>query len=284
MMARTLDLVALRAVVTVAECGSVTRAAELLHLTQSAVSMQIRRLEEALGMELFNRSQRRMELSLSGQKLTDYARRMLRLNDEALCSLGALEGVEEIRIGLPHDIVSPQIPDVLRLMGVSWPQLHVALTIDYTRSLLERFANGELDMILTTETQPGPQGEAMGSRKLVWLGLAGTVVRTDRPLRVALGKTCIFRGVALDALDRAGIIAENTLDGDSDAVIEASVAAGMALTARLEGTHIPGCEVLGAQSGLPDMGHSSICYYRKPSLRTPAADALEAELRRAYGQ
>lgn len=282
-MPRTLDLVALRAVVTVAECGSVTRAADLLHLTQSAVSMQIRRLEEALGMELFNRSQRRMELSLSGQKLTDYARRMLRLNDEALCSLGALEGREEIRIGLPHDLVSPQIPEVLRVMGVGWPQLHVALTIDYTRSLLNRFGAGELDMILTTQTHPGPEGEVLGERKLVWLGLTGTVVRPDRPVRVALGKTCIFRSIALEALERAGILAENALDGDSEAVIEASVAAGMALTARLEGTHIHGCEALGAQNGLPDLGSASICYYRKPALRSAAADALEVELRRAYG-
>lgn len=282
-MARNLDLTALRAVVTVAETGSVTRAAQVLNLTQSAVSMQIRRLEEMLGQQMFTRSQRRMTLSPAGDRLVDYGRRMLRLNDEALCSVGAEEGIQNLRIGVPHDIVAPQIPAILRLMTLGWPRLRIVLTVSNTAQLLVAYAEGALDMILTTETRPGPQGEVLALRRLVWLGVPGLQARTDQPLRVALARACGFRPVALAALDAAGYIPEDAVEGDSDTVIEATVAAGIAVTARIEGLAIAGCEELGAASGLPELGHTAICFYDRTELSGEAIEALRKEIRLAYG-
>lgn len=282
-MARNLDLTALRAVVTVAETGSVTRAAQVLNLTQSAVSMQIRRLEEMLGQQMFTRSQRRMTLSPAGDRLVDYGRRMLRLNDEALCSVGAEEGIQNLRIGVSHDIVAPQIPAILRLMTLGWPRLRIVLTVSNTAQLLVAYAEGALDMILTTETRPGPQGEVLALRRLVWLGVPGLQARTDQPLRVALARACGFRPVALAALDAAGYIPEDAVEGDSDTVIEATVAAGIAVTARIEGVAIAGCEELGAASGLPELGHTAICFYDRTELSGEAIEALRKEIRLAYG-
>lgn len=282
-MARNLDLTALRAVVTVAETGSVTRAAQVLNLTQSAVSMQIRRLEEMLGQQMFTRSQRRMTLSPAGDRLVDYGRRMLRLNDEALCSVGAEEGIQNLRIGVPHDIVAPQIPAILRLMTLGWPRLRIVLTVSNTAQLLVAYAEGALDMILTTEPRPGPQGEVLALRRLVWLGVPGLQARTDQPLRVALARACGFRPVALAALDAAGYIPEDAVEGDSDIVIEATVAAGIAVTARIEGLAIAGCEELGAASGLPELGHTAICFYDRTELSGEAIEALRKEIRLAYG-
>lgn len=282
-MARNLDLTALRAVVTVAETGSVTRAAQVLNLTQSAVSMQIRRLEEMLGQQMFTRSQRRMTLSPAGDRLVDYGRRMLRLNDEALCSVGAEEGIQNLRIGVSHDIVAPQIPAILRLMTLGWPRLRIVLTVSNTAQLLVAYAEGALDMILTTETRPGPQGEVLALRRLVWLGVPGLQARTDQPLRVALARACGFRPVALAALDAAGYIPEDAVEGDSDIVIEATVAAGIAVTARIEGVAIAGCEELGAASGLPELGHTAICFYDRTELSGEAIEALRKEIRLAYG-
>ena len=282
-MARNLDLTALRAVVTVAETGSVTRAAQVLNLTQSAVSMQIRRLEEMLGQQMFTRSQRRMTLSPAGDRLVDYGRRMLRLNDEALCSVGAEEGIQNLRIGVPHDIVAPQIPAILRLMTLGWPRLRIVLTVSNTAQLLVAYAEGALDMILTTEPRPGPQGEVLALRRLVWLGVPGLQARTDQPLRVALARACGFRPVALAALDAAGYIPEDAVEGDSDTVIESTVAAGISVTARIEGLAIAGCEELGAASGLPELGHTAICFYDRTELSGEAIEALRKEIRLAYG-
>ena len=116
-MARNLDLTALRAFTVVADTGGVTRAASLLNLTQSAVSMQIKRLEDALARPFFFRSSRRLSLTPEGEQLLSYARQMLALNDEVLARLNdsAFEG--ELRLGVPHDIVYPAIPAILKKMA-----------------------------------------------------------------------------------------------------------------------------------------------------------------------
>ena len=282
-MMRTLDLTALRAVIAVADCGSVTRAAALLNLTQSAVSMQIKRLEDSLGQALFDRAQRRMALSAAGERLALIGRKMLSLNDEALAQLGLLARLEEISLGLPADLVSPHMPVILRDMAAAAPQLQLNLVVDLTRILLPRFAAGEMDMILTTETRPGPQAEVLARRKLCWIGRPETQLYPDRPLRVALGKNCIFRPVALAAMERAGLPVIEAVDGDSETVIEASVAAGMAVTVRLEGRTFEGCIELGEGYGLPDLGEISICLYRREGVASEAGALLVAELRRLYG-
>ena len=121
-MARNLDMTALRAFVAVADAGGVTRAAGLLNLTQSAVSMQIKRLEDFLGANLFQRAARRISLSPEGEQLMSFARRMLALNDEAMARLSAACCEGEIRLGVPHAIVYPQIPGVLQRLATLYPE------------------------------------------------------------------------------------------------------------------------------------------------------------------
>lgn len=281
-MPRNLDLSALRAVVTVAESGSVTRAADLLNLTQSAVSMQIRRLEDSLGQPLFTRTQRRLELNHSGQRLADYARRMLALNDEALSGLCESADRVEVRLGVPHDIIAPQVPALLREMALAWPQLHVSLTVANSARLRTLLTEGTLDIIVTTESDPGPGGIELNRRKIAWFGIAGTRVAPDRPVRLALGRACAFRPIATETLDRAGIVWESVIEGDSDAVIEATVTAGIAITPRIESHAIAGCERLGPETGLPDLGETAICLYDSTRPGNAALDAFRDALRQAY--
>lgn len=282
MMARNLDLAALRAVLVVTEAGSVTRAAALLNLTQSAVSMQIRRLEEALGVALFSRRARRLEPTVEGQCLVTYARRMLALNDEALEALGLTEEIEEIRLGVPPDIVAPQIPAILRMMAVQAPRLRITLTTHASRELRARHEAGDLDLILTTETAPGPGGEVLDERRLVWLGAPGLRAEHERPLRIAFAEICAFRPIAIAALDGAGVAWRNAMEGDSEQVVDATVAAGLGVSVRLEGYYPPGCMELGPDAGLPDLGRSCICLYDGGRVRGAIADALRAEIVRAY--
>jgi len=127
-MARNLDLTALRAFVTVAECGGVTKAASMLHLTQSAVSMQLKRLEEALGQSLYSRVGRTLVLTSQGEQLLGYGRRMLSLNDEVWGLMTRQDFEGEIRFGVPHDIVYPHIPNVLQRMAADFPRVKVQLS------------------------------------------------------------------------------------------------------------------------------------------------------------
>lgn len=280
-MARNLDIAALRALSTVAETGSVTRAAGLLNLTQSAVSMQIRRLEEALGCPLFIRAPKSMTLTAQGETVTQYARRICAMNDEALSRLGdqCFEG--EIRLGVPYDIVSPQIPQVLREMAASFPKIRINLVSSYTRILKDRFARGEFDLIITTEQTPDPGAEVLAEWGLGWLGAAGGSAHLDRPLRVAFKETCVFRPLALAALTEAGIAWEMAFDGDSETVVEATIAAGLGVTVRMETALPEGCDWV--RDALPALPGSKVCLYDSGKIKNEAMDALRAALGSGYG-
>ena len=149
-MPRNLDTTALRAFAAVAETGGVTRAASMLNLTQSAVSMQLKRLEVALDVTLLDRAGRGVALTAEGEQLLSYARRILALNDEAVDKMTAEEFEGEIRLGVPHDIVPRAIPQVLRAFAVEFPRMKVQLTTSWTLDLLEQLESGACDVILTT--------------------------------------------------------------------------------------------------------------------------------------
>jgi DNA-binding transcriptional LysR family regulator len=148
---RTLDLTTLRSFVAVADTGGITRAANLLNLTQSAVSMQMRRLEDSLGQPMLEKVGRGIALTPAGDQLLGYERRMLSLNDEAMRRLtdSAYEG--QLTLGVPSDIVYPHIPGVLKRFHIEFPRMRVNMVSSFTRRLLEQFEKGELDVTLTTE-------------------------------------------------------------------------------------------------------------------------------------
>jgi DNA-binding transcriptional LysR family regulator len=276
-MSRNLETAALRAVLAVADTGGVTRAAGLLNLTQSAVSMQIRRLEEALGVQLFIRAARKMEPSPEGEKLISYARRIMVLNDELLMRLSPESFDAELRLGVPYDIVAPQIPNILRDLSIGFPKMRINLVSSYSRTLKEGFQTGEFDMILTTEFPPPEGVEVLAKRRLVWIGSPDQRAVASRPLRLAFKETCFFRPVAHAAW-------ENAFDGDSETVVEATVAAGLGLSVRIEGLVAQGgCVAIGPEAGLPELGHSCICLYDNGQAKGALADALRAALRSSYG-
>lgn len=281
-MPRNLDLTALRAFLTVAETGGVTRAAGLLNLTQSAVSMQIKRLEESLGQDFFSRAARKLTLTAEGEQLLGYARRMIQLNDEALSRLthSAYEG--EIRLGVPHDIVYPQIPGILKALARDYPRVRINLASSFTKLLIQGFERGEYDMILTTENEPRPGGEVLTSRELVWIGAPDGTAWQRRPLRLGFKDTCFFRPIAQEVLDQAGLSWEMAFDGHSEHAIEATVAADLAISARMRGAIPDGVSVIEAGNVLPPLGELKICLYDAGLRKGEVADALRTQLRCAY--
>lgn len=284
-MPRTLDLVALRSFVTVAETGGVTRAAARLHLTQSAVSMQLKRLEESVGQPLIDRSGRGVALTGQGELLLSYARRMVALNDEAWGRLtgGAFEG--EITLGVPADIVYPHIPDVLRRFAVEYPRVKVALVSSYTRKLLALRARGEADLILTTETgaeRGVAGGETLEVTRLVWVGAPGGQAWKARPLRLAFENQCIFRGPVTSALDAAGIDWEMAVTAETTRTIEASVSADLAVHAAVETAVSDRFEVVRHGGALPELPEIRINMYRAEGAGNPLTERLAAFLRAAY--
>lgn len=282
-MPRNLDLSALRSFVTVADVGGVTRAAGFLNLTQSAVSMQIKRLEESLGLSLFLRAARKLALSPEGEQLLSYGRRMLALNDEALSLLSSTACEGEIRLGVPHDVVYPVIPGILRRMSQAYPRVRINLVSSFTLLMKQEFARGGFDVMLTTEEAPDPTAEVLSSRGLVWVGAHEGNAWQRRPLRLGFKDTCIFRGRAQAALEAAGIPWEMATGGESEQAVEATVAADLAVSVRMLGSIPEGMEPIAGENQLPPVGEMKLWLYRATRRSDEAVDHLVGELRCAYG-
>jgi len=281
-MRRNLDLSALRALTAIADFGGVTRAAHVLNLTQSAVSMQIKRLEESLDLRLLDRSGRGVMLTAAGDQLLSYARRMLALNDEAVERLTDSEFEGEIVVLVPHDIVYPHIPQVLRHFQQRFPRMQVQLHTRNTIPAKEAFAAGECDLILTTEQSCGPGGETLTRLPLIWIGAPGGQAWRHRPLRLALGRYCAFRPGILAALDRAGIPWEAAVESQSDRTLDAAVSCDMAIHALLAGTEPPHAERIAHCGALPELQSFLVNLYMRPGVPKPGVAGLADLLRRAW--
>jgi DNA-binding transcriptional LysR family regulator len=281
-MRRNLDLTSLRSFVAVADAGGVTRAAGLLNLTQSAVSMQLKRLEDSLGLLLLDRSGRTVALTSEGDQLLGYARRMLALNDEAVMRLTSQEYEGEITLGVPHDVVYPFIPQVLQRFAKAHPRMRVNLVSSWTRKLIELFDHGDCQMILTTEVEVDAEGETLTSRPLVWIGAPGGTAWKARPLRLAFSRHCIFRDGVIEALEARGIPWEMAVESDSDRTIEATVSADLAVHAILEGSEPPQTERIPHGGALPELQRYRINLYVAETADGPAETALAALVREAY--
>lgn len=281
-MMRNLDITTLRSFVAVADNGGVTRAAGFLHLTQSAVSMQLKRLEELLGLELLDRSGRRIALTASGEQLLVYARRMVAMNDEVIGRLTnqAFEG--EIVLGVPHDIVYPAIPKVLQQFNAAYPRVKVQLISSFTRSLKDQFDKGECDLILTTESAGTEASETLAQRPLRWIGAPGGTAWRQRPLRLAFGRYCTFRPKVVTALDEAGIPWEMMVETESDRTIEATVSADLAVHTMIDGTEPPHLAEIDHGGGLPDLPVQQINMYGAETTGSQVVAELAEFVRRSF--
>lgn len=281
-MPRNLDLVALRSFVAVADAGGVTRASGFLNLTQSAVSMQIKRLEDMLGVEVLDRSGRQIALTASGELLLGYARKMLSLNDEVMNRLTRDPHEGEIVLGVPHDIVYPVIPQVLQHFARSYPKMKVTLISSFTRVLKAQFARGECDVILTTEDGVDPVGETLAELPLVWVGAPQGLAWKQRPLRLAYEHNCIFRTSVQAALDAAGIPWQMAVESDSTRTIEASVSADLAVHTVLAGSEPPYVERISHGGTLPELKRMKVNLYVADPVHSPTVKELAGMIRRAY--
>jgi len=282
-MIRNLDLTALRSFVTVAETGGITRAAQQLNLTQSAVSMQLKRLEEMLGLPLLDRAGRGVALTAHGEQLLGYGRRILALNDEVITRMTQPGYEGEVRLGVPTDIVYPQMPRVLRRFDREFPRVKVHLVSSYTTKLREMLDRGEIDLILTTEDAPDPEGEALSVRRLLWVGAPEGTAWRQRPLRLAFERQCMFRPWAQRALDEAGIPWEMAVDTLATRTVEASVSADLAIHVMIEDAGSPYLAPVPHGGALPDLPQSHINMLRARNAIGVPVDALAGMLRQAYG-
>ncbi|MFM9943314.1 MAG: LysR family transcriptional regulator [Hyphomicrobiaceae bacterium] len=253
-MHRDLDLTLLRAFLAVVETGSVTAAARLLNRTQSAVSLQLKRLEESLEQPLFEREHKRLTLAASGERLLGHAQRLIAMNDDMWSRMTTPSFEGEVRLGVPVDIIVTYVPPILRRFAATWPGVRVSLVAKNSHDLLEDLANGELDLSITTDLEAQGHCEVLKTDDLVWVSAPGGSAHRRTPLPIAIGgKTCRFRPVIIEAVRTLGRDWRIVLEVANQDAVNATVAAGLCVGALLRETVPEALEVLGPDAGLPDL-------------------------------
>ena len=227
-----LDLDLVRAFAAVAEARSFTRAGDRLGRSQSAISLQIRRLEERLGKRLLERDPRRVALTPDGEALLVQARRLLRLNDEIVAGLSADELEGEVRFGAPEDFATAHLPEVLGRFAQAHPRVRLNVTCDLTLNLIEALNGGLLDLALIKREPMGPDlGVRVWREPLVWVAASPDLLDRDEacPLVVA-PSPCVYRRRAVEALERTGRPWRVAYSSPSLAGQHAALRAGLGLT------------------------------------------------------
>ncbi|WP_349357964.1 LysR family transcriptional regulator [Stappia sp.] len=202
----TVDLPLLRAFVLVARTGSFTRAGVELFRSQSAVSLQIRKLETALGARLFRRSARAVVLTPAGERLFDYANRILELHTQVLAAFREGEVAGLVRLGTPEDFATTDLSTVLAAFAASHPGVQLEVTCDLTLNLIDLFRAGALDVALLKREPSGPvDGQRVWREPLVWVAASpeAFALRETVPLVVS-PEPCVYRKRAFDALAATG--------------------------------------------------------------------------------
>lgn len=293
MLPTNLDMDVLRALVIAMEHGGFARAAERLGRTQSAISLQMKKLEEQVGQPLFRKAGRTVALTDSGDLLLGYARRIVALNDEALSAARgrAMDGT--VRVGFPQDLAERWLPAVLGSFHRAHPRIHVEAQVGRGRDLRERVAQGTLDLALAFGEIDGHPADAavtgagatvggattLARLPVAWVAPAGFRVDRDSPLALALlDAPCMFRQHGIERLDGGRRPWRIAFTSPSLSGLWAAVEAGLGVTLRTPLGLPDTLAIVGPDAGLPELGSVPLEVHRAPSAANwaanPAVDRL----------
>lgn len=274
----TLDLECLRALVAVVEEGGFTAAALRLNRTQSAVSMQIRRLEDQLGQRLLARDRKPVAATPVGTDLLGYARRMLALNDDAMSSLTGSGIAGKLRLGTPDDYALTLLPPLIARFAASHPRVEIEIVCGMSNDLELQVQAGRLDLAMLTRRPGSPPGDLLRREQLVWVAAMDHRPEWLDPIPLALfPEDCIFRPLTTGALDDAGRAWRVAYTASSIAGVLSAVSSGLAITPLAAATVPPGYRRLGPADGLPALPVIEIALRRAPGA-SPAARLLADQL------
>ena len=286
-MTRNLDTSLLRAFVAVAETAGMTSAAGVLHLTQAAVSQQIKRLEEGFGCVLFDRDRRGLRLTSAGERLLGKAKALLALNDEIWNDMVTPAFQGEVKLGIPYDLVGAFLPPILKRYAAALPQVEITLICMTSPMLVEALVAGDVDLAVVEEPLDAKSGgaarECLATDRLVWIGAKHGEAHRKTPLPVSFcSESCAFRPPMLVALQNSGLRWRTVSEVGNLEAVSATVKTDLAVSALLASTLPDDVDVLGADAGLPELPGFAINLYLPSAGASPATRALAAELRQGF--
>ena len=275
-MSVLLDIDQLKTFIAIAETGSFTKAAEVVHKTQSAVSMQMKRLEERAGRPIFARDGRASRLTDEGDRLLDYARRIIKLNNEAIASLTSAELSGRVRLGVPDDYADRYLPEIMARFTATHPNVELTVVCDPSTDLVDRIDTGDLDLAIITDCQMiNRETEIIRREQLLWVGSTRHSVHLEDPLPLALGRqSCNWRQEAISMLQAVDRRFRILYTSSNSTAVSAAVLSGLAISVLPESGLRPGMRVLGASDGFPALAPCRIGLLRNRHEVSGLAEAL----------
>ncbi len=282
MIYNNLDIDLLRTLEVATDLGAFVKAASHLGRSQSALSLQMKKLEELVGRPIFKKQGRGIVLTDVGDVLLGYARRILALNDEALSVARGIATSSFLRLGLPHELAERWLASVLRMFHQAHPSVQLEAHIGRGRDLREKAALGEIDLALSF----GAIGlsswtpDILAQFPMVWIAAKNFSIDPSRPLPLALlAAPCLFRQHAMDSLDQVGRSWRITFTSPSLTGLWGAVEAGLGLTLRSR-IGVPSClvELDPVRMGLPQLSTVPLSLCRSPNGGAPARDVLQSIL------
>ncbi|RAI60068.1 LysR family transcriptional regulator [Roseicella frigidaeris] len=281
-----LDLDLLRCFVAVAERGGFTAAGQALGLTQSAISLKVKRLEALLQRRVFERTSRSTGLTRDGETLLAYARRLLALNDEAVRRLVAPPVAGRFRLGVADHFVPRNLAPLLARFARTWPEVRLEVEVGRSHELRTAQERGALDLVLGKRRDGETAGRPIWTESVVWVAAPDWAPAAGWPQEggplggpiplAMLPPGCMFRDRALAALARAGLAFEVVYTSASLLGVAAAAQAGFALTVLGRSGLPPG---LVEVPGLPPLGTVEMCLFGDAGGQSPLAEPLVRFLR-----
>lgn len=269
----SIDTELLRTFVAIADQGGFTRAGEQVNRTQSAVSMQMKRLEEdVLQRKLFERDGRQVRLTPEGQVLLGYARRILKLHSEVINTLREPDMVGLVRIGTPDDYVMRFLPGILSRFAKAYPLIQIEMHCEATPILMQR---QDLDLTVITREPGHDVGELMRTERSVWVAAPCFCLDEHSAVPLALpGPDAYCTRWARGALEACGMDYRLAYHSSNGSAILAVVGAGLAVTATLESLVTDDLRILGAAEGFPPLPSANLRLLRNPRTTSPITECL----------
>lgn len=274
-MSALIDAEQLRTFIAIVETGSFTKAAEVVHKTQSAVSMQMKRLEERLDRPIFARDGRASKLTEDGERLLDYARRIIKLNVEALAAFDDAKLSGRVRLGMPDDYADRYLPEIMARFSRAYPGVELTVVCEPSIELVDLIDANELDLAIVTDCGTPRASETFRRERLLWVTSNRHSTHLEEPLPLALGRpTCGWRRAAIDCLETVGRPHRILYTSPNAGAVAAAVLSGLAVSVFPESGLRPGMRVLSPADGFPELPGCRVGLIRNPHESTALADAL----------
>lgn len=280
-MQENLDTELLQTLVAIADAGSFGAAAKSVHRTQSAVSMQMKRLEEIIDQPLFEKHGRRSVLTMHGQNLLLYARRILSLQQEAMASFRSPDIQGEVRIGVCDDYVMSFMPTIFAGFAKAFPSVFIKLDSQPSRRLIEATQAGDLDFSLVNILHEDLSCERLTSEPLVWVTSSNHPTHEILPLPLAIENNCLWGRWAQKALDKDKRVYRIGYSTFNIAGIVAIIEAGLAVSVMSRSSVPPQLRILQPCDGFPELPQTQIGLVLSTGQMSPAAQRLADAIRQS---